>query len=263
MSCLFLAKKMEQVAKVIPLHFYNIYLSIEVLSPFNKGVMKICTFPTPSTSHPPPEPPKMLPSTPIRGTKQATHVTMCHLDGDFRITGCAWYCGDWTFVSMILDVFFCIFMVDVYLKIPIYIYVYISNTVHINIINICITYNHIGWIIGCISVPASWRIHIKQKRGTSSKLKDCYWDRDTAKPTTKSNQIPKLLVVEQRIHGYSLPEKIPSQKERIVVQPSFFRGKLLVSGRVTTPMYQWLFLVPLKGGRDYITPQKARTISGI
>ena len=26
---------------------------------------------------------------------------------------------------------------------------------------------------------------------------------------------------------------------------------------------QWLFLVPLKGGRDYITPQKARTISGI
>ena len=108
-----------------------------------------------------------------------------------------------------------------------------------------------------------WRIHIKKKRGTSSKLKDCYWDRDTAKPTTKSNQIPKLLVVEQRIHGYSLPEKFPSQKERIVFQPSFFRGKLLVSGRVTTPMYQWLFLVPLKGGRDYITPQKARTISGI
>ncbi len=145
----------------------------------------------------------------------------------------------------------------------IYIYVYISNTVHINIINICITYNHIGWIIGCISVPASWRIHIKQKRGTSSKLKDCYWDRDTAKPTTKSNQIPKLLVVEQRIHVYSLPEKIPSQKERIVFQPSFFRGKLLVSGRVTTPTYQWLFLVPVKGGRDYITPHKARTISGI
>ena len=26
---------------------------------------------------------------------------------------------------------------------------------------------------------------------------------------------------------------------------------------------QWRFLVPLKGGRDYITPQKARTISGI
>ena len=26
---------------------------------------------------------------------------------------------------------------------------------------------------------------------------------------------------------------------------------------------QWLFLVPLKGCRDYITPQKARNISGI
>ena len=26
---------------------------------------------------------------------------------------------------------------------------------------------------------------------------------------------------------------------------------------------QWIFQVPLKGGRDYITPQKARTISGI
>ncbi len=28
-------------------------------------------------------------------------------------------------------------------------------------------------------------------------------------------------------------------------------------------LFQWLFLVPLKGGRYYITPQKARTISGI
>ncbi len=28
-------------------------------------------------------------------------------------------------------------------------------------------------------------------------------------------------------------------------------------------MIQWLFLVPAKGGRDYITSQKARIISGI
>ena len=42
---------------------------------------------------------------------------------------------------------------------------------------------------------------------------------------------------------------------------------LLVSGRVILNnlflLSQWLFLVPLKGGRDYIIPQKARTISGI
>ena len=28
-------------------------------------------------------------------------------------------------------------------------------------------------------------------------------------------------------------------------------------------IFQWIFQVPVKGGRDYITPQKARTISGI
>ena len=30
-----------------------------------------------------------------------------------------------------------------------------------------------------------------------------------------------------------------------------------------SPSFQWIFQVPVKGGRDYITPQKARTISGI
>ena len=33
--------------------------------------------------------------------------------------------------------------------------------------------------------------------------------------------------------------------------------------RLFGSFFQWIFEVLLKGGRDYITPQKARTISGI
>ena len=39
---------------------------------------------------------------------------------------------------------------------------------------------------------------------------------------------------------------------------------LPLRGLPMRPVYsQWIFRVPVKGGRDYITPQKAKTISGI
>ena len=42
----------------------------------------------------------------------------------------------------------------------------------------------------------------------------------------------------------------------------FFR-KWHFEERNHAALCQWIFQVPVKGGRDYITPQKARTISGI
>ena len=47
----------------------------------------------------------------------------------------------------------------------------------------------------------------------------------------------------------------PTQSERLVYMLSIFKklGKRLPKKR----KMQWLFLVPLKGGRDYITAQKA------
>ena len=77
---------------------------------------------------------------------------------------------------------------------------------------------------------------------------------------------------EVEIHSLKLtataPENRPNpQKEtQIVFQPSIFRwfhSLASFQGGYEDSPFQWLFLVPLKGGRAYITPQKARTISGI
>ncbi len=59
-------------------------------------------------------------------------------------------------------------------------------------------------------------------------------------------------ILHQLIGNFSLVLYIPGGDRRIS-EPS----------TVVNTINQWLFLFPVKGGRDYITSQKARTISGI
>ena len=113
----FLLKKREAGDQGNPLHFFSIYLSIEVIYPFNKGVMKICflsyTFYISSE-------PQKMPTT-IRDTKQATHVTMCHLPKCFETAVFGRFRDRMWLAQVIGRLFqwysmgYCIYILDVYL----------------------------------------------------------------------------------------------------------------------------------------------------
>ena len=165
----FFAKKRKQVTKVIPCIFpymlkYWSDISLqerghENMLPFLHLLHLIWTTKMPTT---------------IRGTKQATHVTMCHLPRCFETAVLADFgigCSDWICFSMIFNgVWYLHFRC-----IPV-------NTVHIMI------YVHYI-IVNIIIYGASLAVDgISKHSNISWKWRDCYWDKNTAKPTTKSRQ---------------------------------------------------------------------------
>ena len=85
------------------------------------------------------------------------------------------------------------------------------------------------------------------------------------KPTMNEDVFPienggfsNVMLVFRAVNGYKWGLKRPKMNG--------FHWQLMNHPEIYWELWastQWLFLVPLKGGRDYITHQKARTISGI